>query len=135
MTRYASITLLICGDKVWIAKRALDHKIMPGLLECAGGSTEDTETSLDTAVREVQEEACLDIARSRFEYRGRIFVDNWWYSLFFLKLHEVEKPKNTETTKRFPWFLHSPEDLRMNELSPALGALVSIFMQELRVKK
>lgn len=132
--KFASITLLISGDFVWIAQRPENKTIMPGLLECAGGAQEGKEVPSYTAHREVKEEAGLDVDRNRLEYRGHILVDGWWYDLFFLELKTGEQPQNVEPEKRGPWFICSPEVLPLGACSPALGALLSIFLQEKRMR-
>lgn len=131
----ASITLMIHGDKAWIARRPMNKSIMPGLLECAGGSQDGNETALETAIREVKEEANLWIANDRFTFVGVIFVDGWQYSLYFVTLDATETPKDVEPTKRDNWFLCPPGHITLGQCSPALGALLSIWIQEQRVRR
>lgn len=126
---------MISGDEVWIARRSPHAKIMPDLLECVGGSQEQGELALDTIIREMKEEAGLSLRSNRFDFKGVIFVDGWWYNLYFVELENREEPKNVEPTKRTMWWRLRPEHLTMHECSPALGALLSILMQELRMDR
>lgn len=130
----ASIVLMIDGEDVWLARRAADKSIMPNLLECIGGSQEGSELAKDVAIREMKEEAGLRIAADRFEFKGVIFVNDWYYSLYFVELKRPETPQNVEPTKRNQWSLWDPGPIELSACSPALGALLSVFLHEQRIR-
>jgi 8-oxo-dGTP pyrophosphatase MutT (NUDIX family) len=120
-------------SKVWVATRAADKKIMPGLLECTGGEREHGEDELDTAHREMYEEAGIFAPKGQFQLKGTIYVCEWEYELFFLRLQPGEEPEESEPTKRSPWRLVDPAELLLGDCSPALGALLSIYIHERRI--
>lgn len=131
----ASIILMIDGDDVWLSRRASDKSIMPDLLECVGGAQDGNEIAKDVAVREMKEEAGLRLKAERFDFKGVIFVNEWYYSLFFVELKRPETPQHLEPTKRNGWSLWDPHDIELGQCSPALGALLSIFLHERRIKR
>lgn len=133
----ASAALLTCDGKVWLSRRKDfkdDHLV--GCLECPGGaSAREGEPILSTAQREVLEETGLRLESDRFRYRGSIHVDKWTMWLYSVELGALERPKNTEPFKRGDWHLVEFEKIRFRMCTPALGALLSILMDELRIHR
>lgn len=133
----AAVTLLTCDGKVWISRRRDfkdDHLV--GCLECPGGAVSRAgEPILTTAQREVLEETGLRLESERFRYRGSIHVNKWTMWLYTVELGRLERPKNTESFKREDWHLVDCEKIRFRMCTPALGALLSILMDEIRIHR
>mgnify|MGYP001581101287 CR=1 FL=1 len=129
----ASVTLLVCGEQAWVARRSA-HGTMPGLLECAGGAVEDGEDIDAAAVREVREETGLVLDQSRFKASGLLMLPDMDITLHLVTVGLTERPRDTEPHKRNAWMLTPVARLRFEACTPGLGALAAVFCHALRAK-
>jgi 8-oxo-dGTP pyrophosphatase MutT (NUDIX family) len=129
----AVVVLLVCDGKAWLARRDAHAPIMPGLLECPGGKVEEGEDVAIAALREVKEESGLALDIDRLTHRGSIWSGRARVVLYIAELGRHERPKDTEPEKRNAWQLSAVDGLKMKACTPALGALASIFMHDLRL--
>lgn len=135
--KQTAITLLVCENWAWVARRSVDSPVMPGLLECPGGKVEGNETPLGGAVREVYEEAGLDIHPDRFKHRGivtaRVGSEDWSIWLYMVEVGRHERPKDREPTKRNRWHPLPPGGVKkLRNLTPALGVLLALFAHDVK---
>lgn len=130
--KHGTATLLISHDGLlWTAERSEQKKDYARFLECPGGELlSHMEAPINGAVREVKEETALDIEVSRFEYRGVVLARGWSISLYMVDLKMGERPDDTEKDKRSAWIQSTAEVLQNRWMTPALGALVSIYLHE-----
>ena len=130
----ASVTLLVCGEQAWVARR-LAHGTMPGLLECAGGAVEDGESMDAAAKREVQEETGLVLDGARSKSCGLLTLPDLEVALYLVTVGLTERPRDTEPHKRNAWMLTPVARLRFEACTPGLGALAAVFCHALRAGK
>lgn len=130
----ASVTLLVCGEQAWVARRSA-HGTMPGLLECAGGAVKDCESVDAAAVRETAEETGLELDSSRFKGCGQLILPDIDITLYLVTVGLTERPRDTEPHKRNAWMLTPVARLRFEACTPGLGALAAVFCHALRAGK
>ncbi|HLU27850.1 MAG TPA: NUDIX domain-containing protein [Glycomyces sp.] len=73
---------VVFDDMILIQRRAADRRFLPGAWDVIGGAIEGHETAIDALLREVSEEAGLEVAavsdwiiRTEFEADGRTCVE------------------------------------------------------------
>lgn len=82
----ASVVIIYHKGNILALKRSDDSESFPGFWNFPGGSIEEGESPVEAAVREVKEEASIDIDPAKMESMGS-------FDFAFLKVHYFKTDK------------------------------------------
>lgn len=118
-----------------LKKVLLMHKTKPefqaGKLNGLGGKIEGNETSVENFVREIKEEANLDLEKEKCIYIGKMQGRDWWCDTFgYIYDGDINDAKSMEI-EQIEWFdlKHLPENLLEN-----VGWLIEITLDKIKHK-
>jgi 8-oxo-dGTP pyrophosphatase MutT (NUDIX family) len=123
---YTGVAIFLSRDgQVSLSKRSDPAREFYTFWQCPGGGQEPNESTLTTAIRELQEETDIALPSSRFTYLGhdiRHFSNGSPYRAvnYHVELQRYEEPLNREPHKCTPWQWFSPCDLPSLRLIPGL---------------
>ncbi len=125
-------------DKFILSKRKMTKKPYPGLWEATGGSVLAGETSLNAAIREVNEELGIDLSKTNgkliYQFKGNNnysphFIDVWLFSLIDNNVNIICQESEVEEAKIIGK-TEIKEFIKNNEIVPDCISYIKILFEE-----
>lgn len=113
---YASLVILINKKKVLLLKRSNEVDSGRGLWCFPGGKVEPNETSLDAAVRELEEEVGLKVKPKNMAYLFTMRKDGDKDITFYISDKWSGSPKINWESEQYAWL--EPKDFPIEEMLP-----------------
>lgn len=125
-TIYGAGVIMIKDKEIYLCRRT-EKVVIPKKWQFINGRIKNTEQSMDTAVRLIEEQAMLKIDKRRLHYLQNVTSENEFYYVYVVNLKEGEVPMNTCNRWREDWRLFPIEKACVLDVVPGIRTIIKVL--------